>query len=133
MENKGYIGVIIPAAGSGSRMGGVYKPLEKLCGKEMLLYSLDTFQNCDCVGFVVISAREDKIDEVKKLLEAIERGDVDKEEAGNIGKMLKEAKSLMAGNPTEEMKSWDRKKRFEEVMKTMRNDGQNRDDRDEKN
>ena len=69
MENKGYIGVIIPAAGSGSRMGGVYKPLEKLCGKEMLLYSLDTFQNCDCVGFVVISAREDKIDEVKKLCE----------------------------------------------------------------
>ena len=35
MKNKSYIGVIIPAAGSGSRMGGVYKPLEKLCGKDV--------------------------------------------------------------------------------------------------
>lgn len=48
-------------------MGGVYKPLEKLCGKEMLFYSLDTFQNCDDVAFVVISAREDKISVIEKL------------------------------------------------------------------
>ncbi len=62
--NEGYVGVIIPAAGSGSRMGGVYKPLEKILGKELLCYSLDVFEKCDEVGFVVISAREDKIDEV---------------------------------------------------------------------
>ena len=67
MKNNEYIGVIIPAAGSGARMGGVYKPLEKLCGKEMLLYSLDTFQSCEDVAFVVISAREDKIPEVEKI------------------------------------------------------------------
>ncbi|MBQ7399680.1 MAG: 2-C-methyl-D-erythritol 4-phosphate cytidylyltransferase [Clostridia bacterium] len=66
-KKKTYIGVIIPAAGSGSRMGGVYKPLEKLRGKEMLLYSLDTFEKCDEVAFVVISAREDKIEEIEKL------------------------------------------------------------------
>ena len=61
MKNKNCLGVIIPAAGSGNRMGGVYKPLEKVCGKEMLLYSLDTFQKCDEVNFVVIAAREDKV------------------------------------------------------------------------
>ncbi|MBE6681389.1 MAG: 2-C-methyl-D-erythritol 4-phosphate cytidylyltransferase [Ruminococcaceae bacterium] len=67
MKNNACIGVIIPAAGSGSRMGGVYKPLEKLCGKPMLFYSLDTFQNCSEVEFVVISAREDKVIELTHL------------------------------------------------------------------
>lgn len=66
-EKNARIGVIIPAAGSGSRMGGVYKPLEKLCGKEMLLYCLETFEKCEEVAFVVISAREDKITEIETL------------------------------------------------------------------
>ncbi len=65
--NKAYVGVIIPAAGSGARMGGVYKPLEKLGTKEMLIYSLDTFEKSDEVAFVVISAREDKINEINNL------------------------------------------------------------------
>ena len=60
-------GVIIAAAGSGSRMGGVYKPLERLNGREMLLYSLDVFEKNDQTAFVVISAREDKINEISAL------------------------------------------------------------------
>ena len=64
---KDKIGVIIPAGGSGSRMGGVYKPLEMLCGKPMLCYSLETFENCDDVDFVVVSAKDDKISEIEKL------------------------------------------------------------------
>ncbi len=60
-------GVIIPAGGSGSRMGGVYKPLEKLCEKELLAYSLEVFEKCEEVLFVVISAREDKIEEISLL------------------------------------------------------------------
>lgn len=71
MEN-GYIGVIIPAAGSGNRMGGVYKPLEKLCGTEMICYSLETFEKCSEVAFVVISARQDKIEDIQKL--CLEKG-----------------------------------------------------------
>lgn len=66
MKNA-YVGVIIPAAGSGSRMGGVYKPLEKICGKEILYYSLDTFEKSSEVSFVVISAREDKTGEIGDL------------------------------------------------------------------
>lgn len=61
------IGVIIPAGGSGSRMGGVYKPLEKLCEKQMLFYSLDVFESCSDVEFVVIAAREDKVEEISAL------------------------------------------------------------------
>ena len=67
MIEKQYVGVIIPAAGSGSRMGGVYKPMEKLCDREMISYSLDTFEKCEEVSFIVISAREDKISEIEKL------------------------------------------------------------------
>jgi GTP:adenosylcobinamide-phosphate guanylyltransferase len=67
VKNNSYIGVIIPAAGSGARMGGVYKPLEKLCGREMICYSLDTFEKCGQTAFVVISAREDKISEIQSL------------------------------------------------------------------
>ena len=61
-----YIGVIVPAGGSGARMGGVYKPMEKLCGKEMLGYCLETFENCPEVAFVVIAAREDKTGEIEE-------------------------------------------------------------------
>lgn len=64
MKRAPYIGVIIPAGGSGARMGGVYKPMEKLCGKEMLGYCLETFENCPEVAFVVIAAREDKTEEI---------------------------------------------------------------------
>lgn len=61
------VGVIIPAAGSGARMGNVYKPLEKLCDKPMLCYSIETFEKCEEVSFIVISAREDKISLVEEL------------------------------------------------------------------
>ena len=67
MKNNVKVGVVIPAAGSGSRMGGVYKPFELLCGKPMMLYSLEAFQKCPYVSFVVIAAREDKISECEKL------------------------------------------------------------------
>lgn len=66
---KGKTGVIIPAGGSGSRMGGVYKPLEKICGKELLCRCLEVFQAEEDVAFVVISARRDKTEEIRKMCE----------------------------------------------------------------
>lgn len=59
--------VIIAAAGSGSRMGSVYKPLMKLNGRHTLLYSLDMFMSCDCVERVVVSARREELLLVKEL------------------------------------------------------------------
>lgn len=61
------VGVIIPAAGSGSRMGNVYKPLEEVCDRPMLCYSIETFEKCPEVSFIVICARDDKIEEIECL------------------------------------------------------------------
>lgn len=66
---KGKTGVIIPAGGSGNRMGGAYKPLEKICGKEMICRCLEVFEAEEDVAFVAISARRDKIDEIRTLCE----------------------------------------------------------------
>ena len=77
------------------------------------------------------SKGQEMIKEVESLLEAVERGDVSTEEVGDIGKILSEAKSLLKGIPTEEMKSWDKQKRFEEVLKTIKKSNPNKDSRDE--
>lgn len=53
--------VLLAAAGGGSRMGGVYKPLLKLNGRQAVLYSLDAFMQCDFVERVVISARREEL------------------------------------------------------------------------
>ncbi len=59
--------VLLAAAGSGTRMGGVYKPLEMLCNKPVISYSLQLFQDCPMVKKVVIAAREDKINDLRVL------------------------------------------------------------------
>lgn len=61
--------VIIAAAGSGARMGGVYKPLELLLGKPMICYCLDVFQSIQRVKNIVICARQDKIQDLSELCE----------------------------------------------------------------
>ncbi len=59
--------VIIAAAGSGTRMGGVYKPLEMLCGKPVISYSLELFEQNPMVKQIIIASREDKIPALKEL------------------------------------------------------------------
>lgn len=56
---------IIAAGGSGTRMGGVYKPLSDICGKPMLAYSLEAFEKSGFVRQIVITAPEDRIKEVE--------------------------------------------------------------------
>ena len=60
--------VIIAAAGSGTRMGGVSKPLMKINGKEALLYSLDLFNESSYVERIVISTRKEDIETIEKLV-----------------------------------------------------------------
>jgi len=95
--SKGDIGVIIPAGGSGSRMGGVYKPLEKLCGKEMLLYSLETFEKNDDVAFVVISAREDKVEEIYSLCQKYSMTKVKKVVNGGVDRQISVSNAFRCG------------------------------------
>ena len=51
--------VVIPAAGSSSRMEGIDKILTPMGGQPLLLYTLAPFQACEQVGEIVIVTRED--------------------------------------------------------------------------
>lgn len=59
--------VLIAAAGSGQRMGGVYKPLTELAGEPMLAYSLKAFQKSGFVKQIVVSAPAERADEIYAL------------------------------------------------------------------
>jgi len=50
------LSVIIPAAGSGRRMGGVKKPYLDLAGKPILAHTLAVFQQCDLVDDILVVA-----------------------------------------------------------------------------
>lgn len=53
------IGAVIPAAGSGRRMGGVKKALLQLNGKPILQYSIDAFLNHSDIACIVVALSED--------------------------------------------------------------------------
>lgn len=97
MKKENSVGVIIPAAGSGARMGGVYKPLEKLCKKEMIAYSLETLENSPSVAFVVISAREDKIEELESLCKKYSFTKVKKIVAGGADRQASVENAFVSG------------------------------------
>ena len=59
LKKKANVTVIVAAAGGGTRMGGISKPLMKIDGREALLYSLDLFCSFDEVASVVISVRSE--------------------------------------------------------------------------
>ncbi len=65
---KNSVTVIIAAAGSGARLGGVSKPLIKLCGKYAVEYSLEAFSACDKVTRIIISTKEKDIPVYEKLI-----------------------------------------------------------------
>lgn len=54
-------GVVIVAAGSASRMGGIDKVMAPLGGEPMILRTVRAFQNCDAIQEIVIVTREDLI------------------------------------------------------------------------
>lgn len=66
-EPKEIFTVLIAAAGSGQRLGGVYKPMYSLCGEPMIAYSLRAFQKNGFVKQIVVSAPKERFDEIKKV------------------------------------------------------------------
>ena len=60
-------GVVIVAAGSASRMGGIDKVMAPLRGEPMIARTVRTFQNCDAISEIVIVTREDLIVPISKL------------------------------------------------------------------
>lgn len=62
--------VLIAAAGGGSRLGGVYKPLLPLCGKPALAYSFEAFEESGFVKRLVVSAPKERHDEILRVASA---------------------------------------------------------------
>ncbi len=61
--------VIIPAAGEGTRLKAASpKPLLSLKGKEMLVYSLETFDSCDLVDGIVVVAPPEHCGDFEKVI-----------------------------------------------------------------
>ncbi len=67
-DKKNSVTVIIAAAGSGTRLGGVSKPLVRLCGKYAIEYSTEVFSACEAVTRIIISAKEEDIPQYEKLI-----------------------------------------------------------------
>ncbi len=61
--------VIVAAAGSGTRMGGVVKALFPLNGKPCLWYSLDLFEKNSLIDEVILVIREEDRKDVERFLE----------------------------------------------------------------
>ena len=55
------VGVIVPAAGRGTRMRGEDKLFLRLCGKPLLAWCIDTLERCDLVTDVVVALNPDTI------------------------------------------------------------------------
>jgi 2-C-methyl-D-erythritol 4-phosphate cytidylyltransferase len=55
------VSVIIPAAGLGTRMGGIKKPYMDIAGKSILAYTLGAFQRCPFIDtIIIVTARGDE-------------------------------------------------------------------------
>ena len=60
-DRRGSVTVILAAAGSGTRLGGISKPLIPLSGKSAIEYSLEIFEDIDDITRIVISTKEEDI------------------------------------------------------------------------
>src|SRR5437879_2499895 len=84
------VGMIIPAAGRGSRMGED-KQFLHLAGTPIVLHTLLAFQNSDEVDFIVVAARPEHFDRFREL-----------KEANRLSKLA----ALVPGGPTRQASVW---------------------------
>ncbi len=61
--------VVIVAAGSSTRMGGVDKIMAELSGKPVILRSVEAFQQHSAIQEIVVVTREDLREKIEKLLQ----------------------------------------------------------------
>ena len=63
------VGVVVPAAGAGTRLGpGLPKALRLLAGEPLLVHAVRRLRACPRVGPVVVAAPEDSVGDVQVLL-----------------------------------------------------------------
>ncbi|MBO7310591.1 MAG: 2-C-methyl-D-erythritol 4-phosphate cytidylyltransferase [Clostridia bacterium] len=59
---KKFTSAIIAAAGMSERFGGdVTKQMSELCGKPLLIHTLEAFENADCIHEIIIVAKSNEI------------------------------------------------------------------------
>ncbi len=68
MDNRQRVGVVIVAAGSSRRMGGVNKVLALLGGEPVLARVIDVFQRCDPVDQIVVVLSEPDLERGRQLV-----------------------------------------------------------------
>lgn len=84
-------GVVIVAAGSASRMGGIDKVMAPLAGEPMIVRTVRVFQDCDAVKKIVVVTREDLILPITSLcsgmskLKAVVAGGSSRQESVHLG------------------------------------------------
>ena len=84
-------GVVIVAAGTASRMGGIDKVMAELKGEPMIARTVRTFQECDAISEIVIVTREDLILPITSLcreitkVKAVVRGGKSRQESVGLG------------------------------------------------
>ena len=66
-------GVVIVAAGSASRMGGIDKVMAPLGGEPMIARTVRAFQDCDAVKKIVVVTREDLILPITSLCSGMDK------------------------------------------------------------
>jgi len=71
MRKKDKVGVVIPAAGIGTRFGGEKpKQLIAINGIPILQLTIQKFQECDAIDFIVIAYHSDYFDDIKQLVQS---------------------------------------------------------------
>jgi 2-C-methyl-D-erythritol 4-phosphate cytidylyltransferase len=61
--------VIIPAAGNSTRMGGnISKQFLKLLGREVIFYTIETFEKCSLINEIILVIKKDDIDNYELLI-----------------------------------------------------------------
>ena len=68
-----YCGAVIVAAGTASRMGGIDKVMEPICGEPMILRTVRAFQECDAIREIVIVTRQDLLVPIMDLCHKFEK------------------------------------------------------------
>ena len=66
-------GVVIVAAGTASRMGGIDKVMAELHGEPMIKRTVREFQNCDAISEIVVVTRPDLILPIRNLCEGMDK------------------------------------------------------------
>ena len=66
-------GVVIVAAGSASRMGGIDKVMAPLGGEPMIVRTVRAFQDCDAVKKIVVVTRQDLILPITSLCSGMDK------------------------------------------------------------